>query len=115
VRDERSKKMQKRQKGSKFSHLNLCIICSLLILKMTDSAATVSRSSSTNAASNILSEKLARALQVRTDTPAMKAVLDALSRLPDAGEMDSHSVRVAIERDALTPSPVFTRRITNAC
>jgi hypothetical protein len=62
-----------------------------------------------------LSEKVARTLQVRTDTPAMKAALDALSRLPDAGEMDSRSVRVAIERDALTPSPVFTRRITNAC
>mmetsp|Transcript_12120 Transcript_12120/g.22036 ORF Transcript_12120/g.22036 Transcript_12120/m.22036 type:complete len:87 (-) Transcript_12120:701-961(-) len=46
--------------------------------------------------------KVARALQVRTDTPAMKAALDALSRLPDAGEMDSRSVRVAIERDALT-------------
>jgi hypothetical protein len=69
---------------------------------MTDSTATGSRSSSTNAASNILSEKVARALQVRTDTPAMKAALDALSRLPDAGEMDSRSVRVAIERDALT-------------
>ena len=69
---------------------------------MTDSTATVSRSSSTNAASNILSEKVARALQVRTDTPAMKAALDALSRLPDAGEMDSRSVQVAIEWDALT-------------
>ena len=52
-------------------------------------------------ASNILSEKVQRALDVRTDTPATKAGLDALACLPEAGEMISRFVRVAIERDAL--------------
>jgi len=87
---------------------------------------------STTASNNqsILSEKVSRALQVRTDTPAMKAALDALSHLQpgtlasastgaaapsnnSAGNhsppqqqqsvvvVDSRSVRVAIERDAL--------------
>lgn len=50
--------------------------------------------------SSILSEKVTRALEVRTDTPAMKAALDALSHLPSES-MDSRSVRVAIEQDAL--------------
>jgi conserved oligomeric Golgi complex subunit 6 len=54
--------------------------------------------SSTN---SILSEKVLRALEVRTDTPAMKAALDALSGLPSSDVMDSRSVRVAIEQDAL--------------
>jgi len=54
--------------------------------------------SSTN---HILSEKVLRALEVRTDTPAMKAALDALSGLPTSDAMDSRSVRVAIEQDAL--------------
>jgi len=48
--------------------------------------------------SSILSEKVARALEVRTDTPAMKAALDALGHLES---MDSRSVRVAIEQNAL--------------
>lgn len=66
---------------------------------------------------SILSEKVQRALQVRTDTPAMKAALDALAHLgegttsttmtsgeskqDDAIVVDSRSVRVAIEQDAL--------------
>jgi len=64
---------------------------------------------------NILSEKVQRALQVRTDTPAMKAALDALAHLAPSGVaqsggeskqddtvvVDSRSVRVAIEQDAL--------------
>jgi hypothetical protein len=48
--------------------------------------------------SSILSEKVSRALEVRTDTPAMKAALEALGNLE---QMDSRSVRVAIEQDAL--------------
>ena len=40
-------------------------------------------------------------MEVRTDTPAMKAALDALSGLPSSDVMDSRSVRVAIEQDAL--------------
>ena len=55
---------------------------------------------STATGSSILSEKVLRALEVRTDTPAMKAALDALSNLPSES-MDSRSVRVAIEQDAL--------------
>ncbi len=54
---------------------------------------------------NILSSKVMRALEVRSDTPAMKAALDALAHLPDHQDdlltVDSRSVRVAIEQDAL--------------
>lgn len=73
---------------------------------------------------SILSEKVNRALQVRTDAPAMKAALDALAHLNDNDNddnnnndtknnntneskqkelfsFDSRSVRVAIEHDAL--------------
>merc|ERR1719223_684946 len=64
---------------------------------------------------NILSDKVNRALQVRTDTPAMKAALEALanlappptsmstttSLLSSTKSLDARSVRVAIEQDAL--------------
>uniref|UniRef100_A0A7S4EQN4 Conserved Oligomeric Golgi complex subunit 6 C-terminal domain-containing protein n=1 Tax=Pseudo-nitzschia australis TaxID=44445 RepID=A0A7S4EQN4_9STRA len=54
---------------------------------------------------SILSSKVFRALEVRSDTPAMKAALDALAHLPDHQDdlftVDSRSVRVAIEQDAL--------------
>ena len=54
---------------------------------------------------NMLSSKVSRALEVRSDTPAMKAALDALAHLPshqdDLFTVDSRSVRVAIEQDAL--------------
>eukprot|EP00535_Pseudo-nitzschia_heimii_P001798 CAMPEP_0197173636 /NCGR_PEP_ID=MMETSP1423-20130617/488_1 /TAXON_ID=476441 /ORGANISM="Pseudo-nitzschia heimii, Strain UNC1101" /LENGTH=811 /DNA_ID=CAMNT_0042622473 /DNA_START=80 /DNA_END=2515 /DNA_ORIENTATION=- len=54
---------------------------------------------------NILSSKVLRALEVRSDTPAMKAALNALAHLPDHQDdlltVDSRSVRVAIEQDAL--------------
>lgn len=59
---------------------------------------------SANPSQSILSEKVTRALQVRTDTPAMKAALDALSHLHTTEQsytVDSRSVRVAIEQDAL--------------
>ena len=61
---------------------------------------TMSFSGIDTTGSSILSEKVTRALEVRTDTPAMKAALDALSHLPSES-MDSRSVRVAIEQDAL--------------
>mmetsp|Transcript_42695 Transcript_42695/g.48524 ORF Transcript_42695/g.48524 Transcript_42695/m.48524 type:complete len:781 (-) Transcript_42695:173-2515(-) len=48
--------------------------------------------------SSILSKKVLRALEVRTETPAMKAALEALGHLES---MDSRSVRVAIEQNAL--------------
>ena len=54
-----------------------------------------------SSSNNILSEKVLRALEVRTDTPAMKAALEALSGLPSSDAMDSRSIRVAIEQDAL--------------
>ena len=38
--------------------------------------------SSSYGGSNILSAKVNRALSIRTDTPAMKAALDALASLP---------------------------------
>jgi conserved oligomeric Golgi complex subunit 6 len=60
----------------------------------------MSFSSSDAMGSSILSDKVTRALEVRTDTPAMKAALEALSHLPSES-MDSRSVRVAIEQDAL--------------
>ena len=49
----------------------------------TPGAAAHSHSSSSNNATtpSILSEKVTRALNVRTDTPAMKAALEALSQL----------------------------------
>jgi hypothetical protein len=88
----------------------------------TGSAPTSGNLASNNA--NILTEKVQRALQVRTDTPAMKAALDALAHLgeshtttaaaaaesdetkqgdeqEDTVVVDSRSVRVAIEQDAL--------------
>jgi hypothetical protein len=58
-----------------------------------------------NSQNSILSAKVSRALEVRSDTQAMKAALDALAHLPDHQDdlfsVDSRSVRVAIEQDAL--------------
>lgn len=88
-----------------------------------DNPTAAAAAAGTNKNQSILSEKVTRALQVRTDTPAMKAALDALSHLQpttttiiDAANsknksssssttttmiVDSRSVRVAIEQDAL--------------
>lgn len=91
---------------------------------------TAASSSTTMASgSSILSDKVSRALEVRTDTPAMRAALDALSNLPSSGGasssaqvgdaaagstasvgggiIDARSVRVAIERDALRQALLF--------
>ena len=56
-----------------------------------------------NQSLSILTDKVNRALQVRTDTPAMKAALEALTHLHQDQEanVDSRGVRVAIEKDAL--------------
>lgn len=91
-------------------------------------ASSAPPSANAHGSTSILSEKVQRALQVRTDTPAMKAALDALAHLQtgttmtssggeeggegkqqqEGGEstsevvvVDSRSVRVAIEQDAL--------------
>ena len=83
--------------------------------------------------SSILSDKVSRALEVRTDTPAMRAALEALSDLPPAplhlggpssgagpgssggggggGVIDARSVRVAIERDALRQALLFEEEL----
>ena len=80
-----------------------------------DVASTPGGAAASNTNQNsILSAKVSRALEVRSDTPAMKAALDALAHLPNSGQddlfsstsgsgggMDSRSVRVAIEQDAL--------------
>jgi conserved oligomeric Golgi complex subunit 6 len=52
---------------------------------------------------HILSERVTRALAVRTDTVAMKTALDALqaSYVPHQSSMDSRSVRTAMEMDTL--------------
>lgn len=47
-----------------------------------------SSSSSGGGGSNVLSDKVNRALQVRTDTPAMRAALDALANLSTDNEYD---------------------------
>ena len=77
---------------------------------------TTTTTTTKNTNPSILSEKVARAVQVRTDTPAMKAALEALSHLAavttatttatsstssSTTTIDSRSVRVAIEQDAL--------------
>jgi len=59
---------------------------------------------------SVLSDKVARGLAVRTDTPAMKAALEALSSslgnkssnsVNNYSQNDSRAVRTAIEQDAL--------------
>jgi hypothetical protein len=71
-----------------------------------NAAAAATNTNSTNNNNSILSSKVSRALEVRSDTPAMKAALEALSHLPavhqdDLFTVDARSVRVAIEQDAL--------------
>lgn len=64
---------------------------------------------------SILSSKVSRALEVRSDTPAMKAALDALAHLPDHQDdlfsVDSRSVRVAIEQDALQQALMLQEKL----
>lgn len=60
-----------------------------------------------NEGQSILTEKVSRALLVRTDTVAMKAALEALAHLETSASsttavvVDSRSVRTAMEQDAL--------------
>ena len=69
------------------------------------STTTTTTSDNGSSQNSILASKVSRALEVRSDTPAMKAALDALAHLPDHQDdlftVDSRSVRVAIEQDAL--------------
>jgi conserved oligomeric Golgi complex subunit 6 len=91
-----------------------------------DNTTAAATSSSGGSSMNILSDKVQRALQVRTDTPAMKAALEALGQLDNGSintlgkpshndnkntssshhhnmmvPLDARSVRHAIEYDAL--------------
>jgi hypothetical protein len=74
-------------------------------------------SSATTPSSSILSDKVQRALQVRVDTPAMKAALEALGQLQDSFEsfhqLDARSVRHAIEYDALQQALLLQKELTN--
>lgn len=82
--------------------------------------SSTTATTSTVAGNNVLSDKVNRALNVRTDTPAMRAALDALASLPSLNDdtsastaasattttaagalIDARSVRAAIEQDAL--------------
>jgi hypothetical protein len=69
-----------------------------------------------NNQTSILSAKVSRALEVRSDTPAMKAALDALDHLPDHQDdrfsVDSRSVRVAIEQDALQQALLLQEKLS---
>mmetsp|Transcript_23235 Transcript_23235/g.56046 ORF Transcript_23235/g.56046 Transcript_23235/m.56046 type:complete len:883 (+) Transcript_23235:32-2680(+) len=99
----------------------------------TAAAATVAASTSGGGSNNVLSDKVNRALHVRTDTPAMRAALDALANLPSddsdvgisisgnkprgagssssGGVIDAKSVRAAIEKDALRRALEFQREL----
>eukprot|EP00585_Thalassiosira_rotula_P008960 CAMPEP_0196147862 /NCGR_PEP_ID=MMETSP0910-20130528/26372_1 /TAXON_ID=49265 /ORGANISM="Thalassiosira rotula, Strain GSO102" /LENGTH=905 /DNA_ID=CAMNT_0041410389 /DNA_START=44 /DNA_END=2761 /DNA_ORIENTATION=+ len=98
----------------------------------TKAATTTGGGSSSN---NVLSDKVNRALHVRTDTPAMRTALDALANLPSddndtrlsisvgnkhhgsssgGGEgsvIDARSVRAAIEKDALRRALEFQKEL----
>lgn len=79
--------------------------------------------SSSGTPMSILSSKVQRAMQIRTDTPAMKAALDALGQLSssvvesDASSLslDARSVRHAIEYDALQQALSLRRELTSLC
>lgn len=57
--------------------------------------------SSSSSSNSILSSKVQRALQVRTDTPAMTNALTSLANLQYNHNIDARNVRNAIEEDAL--------------
>lgn len=89
------------------------------------SSSDFARSTLNYGGTNVLSDKVSRALRVRTDTPAMRAALDALASLPTdiddsynhdtgdatgnggSGVIDARSVRAAIEKDALRSALEF--------
>lgn len=117
------------------------MICYLLTMSMADPSggdgedafSGASTSSTDFTGANIISDKVNRALSIRTDTPAMKAALDALASLPanddddytgggdgtwkaGGGVIDARSVRASIEKDALRHALEFQnelRRLAN--
>mmetsp|Transcript_8424 Transcript_8424/g.10653 ORF Transcript_8424/g.10653 Transcript_8424/m.10653 type:complete len:875 (+) Transcript_8424:213-2837(+) len=69
-------------------------------------------SSSTSTSTNILSAKVQRALQVRTDTPAMITALSSLAALHE-NNIDARNVRNAIEEDALYQARLLEKELNN--
>jgi conserved oligomeric Golgi complex subunit 6 len=65
---------------------------------------------SSSSGAGILSDKVSRALQVRTDTIPMRAALDALAGVPSS-LVDSRSVRTAIEMDALRQAQLLRQAL----
>lgn len=61
--------------------------------------------------SNILVDKVERALQVRTDTIAMKSALNALAELDDGTVIDAKTVRSAMEKDALQQAILLSEEL----
>lgn len=81
---------------------------------------SATETSSSAQSSSILSDKVQRALQVRVDTPAMKAALEALGQLQDSSSgldsfhhLDARSVRHAIEYDALQQALLLQNELQN--
>uniref|UniRef100_A0A7S3L8J5 Conserved Oligomeric Golgi complex subunit 6 C-terminal domain-containing protein n=1 Tax=Amphora coffeiformis TaxID=265554 RepID=A0A7S3L8J5_9STRA len=81
---------------------------------------SATETSSSAQPSSILSDKVQRALQVRVDTPAMKAALEALGQLQDSSsdmdtfhQLDARSVRHAIEYDALQQALLLQKELQN--
>ena len=81
---------------------------------------SATETSSSVQSSSILSDKVQRALQVRVDTPAMKAALEALGQLQDSSsgmekfhQLDARSVRHAIEYDALQQALLLQKELQN--
>ncbi|KAL7570963.1 hypothetical protein ACA910_002590 [Epithemia clementina (nom. ined.)] len=92
-------------------------------------AAVSSSSSSSSSSASILSEKVQRALQIQTNTAAMKTALEALGQLSattstttatsgtPASEfaLDARSVRHAIEYDALQQALLLRSELSSLC
>ena len=78
-----------------------------------ETSTTMSMSSPskpTSTSTSILSTKVQRALQVRTDTPAMANALSSLATLHD-NNIDARNVRNAIEEDALHQARLLEREL----
>lgn len=78
-------------------------------MTMAETAAAAPPSS--NPTQSVLSQKVAHTLQVRTDTPAMKAALEALSQLSDRHALDARRVKIAIEQDALQQAVLLQKEL----
>ena len=99
---------------------------------LTNNTSTIPSFSSSSSSNNILSTKVQRALQVRTDTPAMTNALDSLAALHhntktniivnsntnsnnnnSNNNIDARNVRNAIEEDALYQAKLLEKELHN--